>query len=195
MTKQFQRRERADSFLKVQAESDLKPTRAPRKKKDKEPYAPDAFIAPTSATLALDLGTAMGYALASAEGKVLYGAREFSPNNGRGQRWESFRIWLAETIHQNNIKHIAYEDVKQHSGTIAAHVYGGFLAVLEMIADRYEITLHAYGVGQIKSGWAGAGNANKELMIQNAIARGFKTHDDNTADALAILHLHGGKHG
>lgn len=195
MTKQFQRRERADSFLKAQEQIDLKPARAIKPKKDKPAYQPELIVLPVAATLALDLGTALGFALVCKDGKIKHGAREFSPKNGRGQRWESFRIWLAETIHENGIQHIAYEDVKRHSGTIAAHVYGGFLAVVEMIADRYSVTMHAYGVGAIKSNWAGDGRADKETMVKMALARGLKTRDDNTADALAILNLHGKTHG
>ncbi len=84
--------------------------------------------------------------------------------------------------------HIVYfEDVKAHAGVLAAHAYGGYLAILEMLCVTRNIPCHPVGVGVIKKYWTGKGNADKEAMINEAKRRGFNIVDDNHADALALL--------
>lgn len=143
--------------------------------------------------LALDLGTKTGFALRRRDGCMVHGTEEFTPRASwaPGQKWQRFRSWLSNTITENNVTQIAFEDVKRHGPgqVLAAHAYGGFRAMLEMVADQHRVTLIPFGVGQIKKHWTGSGVAKKDAMIQQAKARGFRVLDDNNADALAILHL------
>lgn len=143
--------------------------------------------------LALDLGTKTGFALRRRDGCIAHGTEEFTPRASwaPGQKWQRFRSWLSTTITENNVTQIAFEDVKRHGPgqVLAAHAYGGFRAMLEMVADQHRVTLIPFGVGQIKKHWTGSGVAKKDAMIQQAKARGFRVLDDNNADALAILHL------
>lgn len=164
---------------------------ATRKAKTKAVYTVDEFKAPTGRVLALDLGTNLGYAYTDAKGFVMHGSKDFTPKHSRGQRWITARMFLAQLITDHKIEVIAYEEVMNHSAVFAAHVYGGFLAILEEFADRYDLELCPHGVGQVKKSWTGNGAAKKPMMIQGALDRGFKPRDDNSADALAILHLHG----
>lgn len=139
--------------------------------------------------LALDLGACTGWAVRNRGGHVQHGTQDFRPKASwsAGQKWSRFRAWLSGLIAQNQITHIAYEDVRRHLGVDAAHAYGGYLAMLEMLADQHNVTLSPVGVGVIKKHFTGKGNAKKDEMITEAKRRGFHPDTDNAADALAIL--------
>lgn len=164
-----------------------------------DPWARAAAPGPVEApavnavVLALDLGTKLGWAVRARDGKVMHGTQVFTPRASwaPGQKWQRFRSWLSTTITEHNITQIAFEDVKRHGPgqVLAAHAYGGFRAMLEMVADQHRVTLVPFGVGQIKKHWTGSGVAKKDEMVMQAKVRGFRVVDDNNADALAILHL------
>lgn len=143
--------------------------------------------------LALDLGAKTGWALRRRDAVLLHGTEDFTPRASwaPGQKWQRFRAWLSATVMHHNITQIAFEDVKRHGPgqVLAAHAYGGFRAMLEMVADQHRVTLIPFGVGQIKKHWTGSGVAKKDEMVMQAKVRGFRAVDDNNADALAILHL------
>ncbi|QTP32593.1 hypothetical protein B7759_01166 [Burkholderia glumae] len=148
--------------------------------------------------LSLDLGTKCGWAL-SKGGVLTYGTRNFSAKrtDGPGQRWLKFRAMLgnhfaaAGEIHAIYYEHVMAHGTKENPNTIAAHVYGGFLAHLEAWCDVQRVRLVAVPVGTVKKAWTGRGNANKAAMIDEAKRRGFRVgaDEDDTADALAIMHL------
>jgi hypothetical protein len=142
--------------------------------------------------LAIDIGTTTGWARSSRDGSIASGSEKFAPRRmeAAGQRWLKFRAFLGEQrVAAGEIHAIYYEDVKQHAGTLAAHVYGGFLAMLEAWCAANNVPLKPVGVGTVKKHWTGNGAAKKELMIATAKAKGFHPVDDNHADALAILSL------
>ncbi|WP_288379816.1 hypothetical protein [uncultured Massilia sp.] len=143
--------------------------------------------------IAIDIGTQCGWARSSRAGTVASGSENFAPRRMEpaGQRWLNFRAFLNEQRAQagNDIGAVYYEDVKQHAGTLAAHVYGGFLACLEMWCASNNVPLRPVGVGQVKKHWTGKGNADKAAMCETARAKGFRPKDNNEADALAILSL------
>ena len=140
--------------------------------------------------LALDLGTKTGWAIRS-RGIARSGTVSFAPRvrEGAGQRWIKFRRFLAETAAEADLGAIYFEDVKAHGqgAVLAAHVYGGFLAHLELWAELNRIPLHGIGVGTVKKHWTGKGNAKKSDMLRVARERGLRPVDDNEADALALL--------
>lgn len=142
--------------------------------------------------LALDLGTKCGYACKPRDGALIHGTQVFTPRASwsAGQKWQRFRAWLSTMIFERQITVIAFEDVKRHGPgqVLAAHAYGGYRAMLEMVADQHRVELRPVGVGTIKKQWTGNGHAKKEEMIAQAKKRGFRVEDDNDADALAILH-------
>ncbi|MDB6119313.1 MAG: hypothetical protein JWO08_3094 [Verrucomicrobiaceae bacterium] len=142
--------------------------------------------------LAIDIGTTTGWALGTRDGKVRSGSQSFAAvrNDGPGQRWLKFRNFLTETGRTAGEVHaVYYEDVKNHAGVLASHIYGGFVAHLQYWCEINRIPCHPVGVGQVKKHWTGAGNAKKEAMIETARAKGHQVVDDNHADALAILSL------
>lgn len=154
------------------------------------PGVPADVPAVNVSILALDLGTKLGWAVRARDGKVVHGTEVFTPRASwsPGQRWLRVRSFLTDLIARHQIHAIAYEDVKRHMGTDAAHAYGAFLCIVQMVADSHRAALHPVGVKTIKKFWTGNGNADKDAMTAQAKARGFKPESDNDADALAILH-------
>ena len=162
-------------------------------------YSPEAHVgqpapspgddAPTT-ILALDLGTSTGWALRTGDGLITSGTVSFRPGrfDGGGMRYLRFSNWLAELDRLSGpIGAIHFEEVRHHTGTDAAHVFGGLLATLTAWAEVRAIPYSGVPVATIKRHATGKGNANKEAMIAAARARGFSPADDNEADAIAIL--------
>lgn len=147
--------------------------------------------AANSNVLALDLGTYCGWAIATKDGAVSYGTEHFIQRNQwhPGVRWSNYRAWLAELVRDKQITAVYFEDVKRHAGTLAAHVYGDYLAMTEMVCQQHNIPMVGIGVGQAKKKWTGSGRADKAVMVKEAQRRGFKvaSGEDDTADALALL--------
>lgn len=139
--------------------------------------------------LALDLGTNTGWAT-TRDGVTVSGTASFKVGRyeGGGMRYLRFQRWLDEMA-AHGLDSIWFEEVRRHAGTDAAHVYGGLLATLTAWCEHRGIPYSGVPVGSIKKHATGKGNANKDLMIAAAVARGFTPGDDNEADALALLHM------
>lgn len=161
--------------------------------------------------LALDLGTTTGFAVGAGGLVQTSGSWDFSTkrHEDAGRRFMRFRDVLCVTIATYKVKTIYFEEVRRHVGTSAAHIYGGFLAMLKTVCIEQEVAYESVPVGTIKKFWTGSGNAPKDqdeknkrnaklrakgrkeytggTMIGEAEARGFTPADDNEADALAIL--------
>lgn len=156
-----------------------------------------------SNTLTLDLGTKTGWAISKTESGMV----NFSPKkDSRGQRWIKYESFLNQLIDQHDIKLIYYERVVSHKrkekkklgnnktvdkyveGSIAAHVYGGFLALLEKVCYERNVEYIGVPVTTLKKFATGKGNAKKEEMIKAACKyTGRKITDDNEADALCLF--------
>nr|WP_284459726.1 hypothetical protein [Cupriavidus campinensis] len=149
-----------------------------------------AFPACNLTILALDLGTTTGWAVATRDGRHRSGSFRLDPKKvgGNGRRWLAFREWLTATAREvGGIQAVYHEDVKNHAGVIAAHIYGGYLAMLEAWCASNNIPLHGVGVGTVKKHFTGNGRASKDEMIIAARRHGVAVEDDNHADALGIL--------
>lgn len=143
-----------------------------------------------STILALDLGTATGWALRGPDALIISGTAHFRPGryDGGGMRYLRFTNWLAEIERLSGpIAALWFEEVRRHAGTDAAHVYGGLMATLTAWAELRAIPYAGVPVGTIKRHATGKGNAPKQAMIDQARARGFEPADDNEADAIALL--------
>jgi Holliday junction resolvasome RuvABC endonuclease subunit len=151
--------------------------------------------------LALDIGTQCGWALKNGDARIRSGSVSFAAKarDAAGQRWLKFTAHLSALKREVGELHaIYYEEVMAHGtrenpNVIAAHVYGGFLAQLEIFCDVNRIRLIPVSVGTIKKSFTGNGRAKKEAVIAEARRRGFRPADDNEADSLAILHFAIGK--
>lgn len=120
---------------------------------------------------------------------IVSGTVEFRPGRyeGGGAPYMRFRNWLARLSDETPPGLIAFEEVRRHIGTDAAHSYGGFLAILTSWCEWQKMPYRGIPVGTIKRHATGKGNADKAAMMAAMRARGFKPGDDNEADALALL--------
>lgn len=138
--------------------------------------------------LALDMATTTGYAFGPASNQS--GCWKLQPSRfeSAGMRFLRFEKLLAETIQKESIQLIAFEEVRAHNGIDAGHIYGGLLAVMQLVALRFNVPYKAFGVGTIKKIATGKGSANKHAMVEAAIKffPGVHIKDDNHADALWI---------
>ena len=143
-----------------------------------------------SAILALDLGQNTGWALRTADGLITSGTVQFRPGRfeGGGMVYLRFRAWLQELDETSGgIGAVFFEEVRRHLGTAAAHLYGGWLAILSTWCEGHGVPYQGVPVGTIKRHATGNGNAGKDEVIAAMRARGFAPADDNEADALALL--------
>jgi len=161
--------------------------------------------------LALDLATTMGWAIYQENKitKIFSGTESFKNDrySGGGMRFLKFEKFLerinflvsppdnppnsfnrSHAFQRTNIKEVVFEEVRRHIGVDAAHAYGGFMGTLTSWCEKREIPYQGIPVGTIKKFITGKGNASKEEVIQAIRGRGHKPHDDNEADALALLY-------
>ncbi len=142
-----------------------------------------------STVLALDLGTQMGWSLLR-NGIVTSGTLTFKNDRyqGGGMRYLRFSRWLDDMKRiAGPLTEIYFEEVRRHLGVDAAHVYGGFLATLTSWCEKESIPYQGISVGTIKRHVTGKGNASKQEVIVSLRAKGYRPHDSNEADALALL--------
>jgi Holliday junction resolvasome RuvABC endonuclease subunit len=142
--------------------------------------------------LALDLGTTCGWCVHS-HNRFDSGVWDLrgSRYEGGGMRFVRFReklnlIWKG----WERIDRVAYEEVRRHLGVDAAHVYGGFQAMLSAWCDdqRPPVPYEGIPVGTIKRLATGKGNANKTAVLAAAQAKWpyRNIRDHNEADACWI---------
>lgn len=141
--------------------------------------------------LALDLGTKCGHALAHPTGVTVSGTWDLSTKRHEDAafRFIRFREHLSILHRQVPLTVVYFEEVRRHAGTTAAHIYGGLMAMLKSWCVDNGVSYCSVPVGEIKKGWTGKGNADKDAMIAEAKRRGYSPLDDNEADAIAILVL------
>ncbi len=158
--------------------------------------------------LALDLGTVCGWALFTAAGVLLAsGTWRLDTDPYRG-RFDAFFLRLLACAQAHGVKTIAHESVHRHAGTDAAHVFGGWLAIVEIVAERTRAEVVGVRTQEIhaaaghkpdrkrgpkaaakaeqRRGAAARRRANKEAIVAAAQARGWQVADDNEADACFV---------
>lgn len=155
------------------------------------PARPEFKLVPANprTLLAVDLGTTTGWALKRIGRPIVSGTMTFKAGRfeGGGMPFLRFRRWLAEIETAEGPLAVYFEEVRAHAGTIAAHVYGGFLAELTAWCEEHRHPYEGVPVATIKRFATGKGNADKQAVIEAVRARGFTPADHNEADAIAIL--------
>lgn len=146
--------------------------------------------------LALDLGTEMGWAT-EIDGHRHFGTWTFRSGRyeGGGMRFlrfhkqlDTFMVYQRDGLYRvKGVSAIYFEEVRRHLGVDAAHVYAGFMTVLQVWCEERKIPYQGIPVGTIKKHATGKGNANKEQMMEAALRHGWNVEDDNQADALLLL--------
>jgi Holliday junction resolvasome RuvABC endonuclease subunit len=140
--------------------------------------------------LGIDPGTNCGWAVVE-NGKVLAsGVWDLKPrrHEGGGMRFVKFRGSLLQIIRDMGPPgSVAYEEVRRHAGTDAAHVYGGIVAMLSSTCEELKLPYIGIPVGTVKKYATGKGNADKESMVAAAAGiLGRAPKDDNEADAIFV---------
>ena len=148
------------------------------------PPVPSAALLDTRAILALDLGSRTGWAVLPRSGRIASGVAEFRPGRfeGAGMAFLRFEKFLADLDRDvGQFDAIVFEEVRAHAGTLAAQVYGGFLAHLTAWCERHSSPYLGVPVATIKRHATGKGNASKDEVIAAIRARG---HDPGHADSI-----------
>lgn len=143
--------------------------------------------------IAIDPGTNCGWAAVTEHGTIMAsGVFRLQPkrHESSGMRFVKFRSSLQDLINSVHPGIIAYEEVRRHAGTDAAHIYGGLISILTTVAVDLGIEYHGIPVGTIKKHATGKGNASKDAMIAAARAKwpNASIEDDNEADARWVGH-------
>ena len=135
--------------------------------------------------LALDIATKTGWRT-----KTSSGVWDLKPNRGEseGMRVVRFKSKVKELILLENINLVAYErPAGMHKSSIM--VASEMVGVLKDLCIEMNVELSCYSASEIKKFATGKGNASKELMIVDAIKKGFNPKDDNEADAIHLYNL------
>ncbi|BAQ16079.1 crossover junction endodeoxyribonuclease RuvC [Methyloceanibacter caenitepidi] len=144
--------------------------------------------------LALDLGTKTGFCVGACDQgsdhqiSDVWDLRE-ARSSGAGMRFINFRSQLNKIHAAYPIGQVAFEEVRRHLGTDAAHFYGGLRGILMEWCEEHSIPYEGVSVQEIKKHWTGKGNASKEMMIAECHRREIPVKDDNEADAIALFDL------
>jgi Holliday junction resolvasome RuvABC endonuclease subunit len=136
--------------------------------------------------LALDIATHTGWKTQSGSGTW-----DFTPKKGdsEGMRVVRFKKEVIAKIESESIEMISYE--RPFSGKFPNSIIAPskMIGVLEDLCYERGIHLTAYAPKEIKKFATGNGNAGKPLMMQAAVALGYKPKDDNEADAIHLYLL------
>jgi Holliday junction resolvasome RuvABC endonuclease subunit len=148
--------------------------------------------------LGLDLATKCGFAVLRGRKRVESGRWSLaSARKGwhRGERWTKLHDELIDLVVEHEPVVIAFERVRRHVGTSAAHVYGGLLAQLEILDYRFqqdpiswgEIAFVPVEVSAWKKATVGKGNATKaEVAAWSRRRFRYTAKTEDESDALAI---------
>lgn len=152
------------------------------------------------ATLALDLGTAAGWAYRLADGTLRHGSQSFAlaGHEGEGARFLKFRSWLgdmkraidAPTAELGLVLWERKTFLAPTAGAEAAFVYGGFWGVLTMWCEHHRLLYCGIAPGTIKAAIAGKGNAPKAAVRARLADLGIVTGSHDESDAVALLLTH-----
>jgi Holliday junction resolvasome RuvABC endonuclease subunit len=142
--------------------------------------------------LGIDPGTHCGWALRTSTSPVSWtsGVWDLSPrrHEGGGMRFLRLRKYLQEVLDTAKPQAVFYEEVRNHKGVDAAHIYGGVIALIAEECESRGVPYQGVSVGTVKKLATGKGNAGKEQMIAAANLRWPETVfcDDNEVDARFI---------
>lgn len=153
-------------------------------------------------TIALDIGTNMGYAEALNNVIVRSGTIRVKDGNERwGQAMVKLWDFLNQLVykndyHQNYTLEFCCETVDFHRSVDSAHAYARILGQVEKFTELGKWAFRGYQVKQIKKLFTGNGNAKKTDMCHRCHLLGWKggalgtDNDNDEADAIAILYVH-----
>lgn len=115
--------------------------------------------------LSIDPGTHCGYAVWQDGSFIASGVWDLSSrrHEGGGMRLLRFERHFTDAVVGVNL--IAYEEVRRHAGTDAAHIYGALTGIIQKQGELCGVPYYGIPVGTIKKFATGKGNADKAKMI------------------------------
>jgi Holliday junction resolvasome RuvABC endonuclease subunit len=139
--------------------------------------------------LAIDPGTHCGWAVRSMSGALVSG--EWDLRGGRfeggGMRFIHLRKYLLNVLDAVKPDLVAYEEVRRHMSTDAAHCYGGIIAHIQQICEEQGVPYLGIPVGTIKKHATGKGSSDKLALVAAANIRWpdkkYSLKDNNEVDA------------
>lgn len=141
--------------------------------------------------LGIDPGTSCGWALLDDDGSVAgFGTWDLSTkrHEGAGMRYLRLRRYLEEVVSGvvRGVELVAYEEVRRHLGTSAAHVYGGVISQVQAVCEHAKVPYIGLPVASVKKTATGRGNVGKPEMIAAALSKWGRAVYEDEADALWI---------
>lgn len=145
-----------------------------------------------------DPGTSFGFAWLKIEGSKVSlmdsGTWDLLPdkdmNEGAGVRFIMCERYIKYFFGKVKPNLVVYEAVMRHMGTRAAHIYGGFEALIGMICEQKNIPYFSYMPSTIKKATTGYGKASKEEVAEALKSffseLKFRTNDESDAVAIAV---------
>ena len=139
--------------------------------------------------LALDLGRSTGWALHQ-HGVYTVGTQKFPAKRGEspGMLYLRFRGWLEEISRMSldRVNLVVYEQVHNRGGS-ATEILNGLTAVVQEFCAKHDVDVCNVHTSTLKKWATGAGNANKEAMVERAKELGHDVKNDDEADAVLLL--------
>lgn len=151
---------------------------------------------PQVSVLALDLGVHMGWCVLRRGDPLLrvgtevrrLGSGVWHIGDDPSLRLARLRTHLRKLVPRVGAEVVAYEEVRAHKGTHAAHVYGELLGVVRLTCRDLGLPPPVgVAVAQGKRALGGSGRASKADQVRQAkalLGRDPETHDE--ADALGV---------
>lgn len=143
-----------------------------------------------SGVLTLDLGITLGWAT-NTPGSTTSGVEDFSKQWGEsaGMCMLRFKSWLDRITMMAQVTEIHYELVQGYRSGAAARVWAGFWSHLLSWCEEAAIPCSGVPVATLKKWATGKGNANKQAMIDAAVAKGWLPEGSESHDEADALHL------
>jgi crossover junction endodeoxyribonuclease RuvC len=140
--------------------------------------------------IGIDPGASCGWAARVDGRRIASGVWDLDArrHEGGGMRYLRARTYFRELVKRmrdgGTLDAVAYEEVRRHRGTDAAHVYGGIVAVIGAECEALGIPFSGVPVGTVKKLATGKGNADKdEMMAAFERDQGRKAVKHDEADA------------
>lgn len=150
--------------------------------------------------LALDLGDHAGWALSTAGQLAASGTIDLRATRAESaeMRWVRLRRWLGGVagdpehsglLAERGVNLIVIEWVARHAAHYAAHIYGGHLATIQLLARERRIPMCSLSVYDVKRQAGVGGRGSKDAVMRAARRRwpAVELADDNQADAMWLL--------